>query len=145
MCQKLDADLIFILFNICEAYTCSVYATVLISLERFIAVVWPLKSRQLLSSRNIKMWITGVLVFAISLNSTRWIESYEWTSYSATSESWNDYYKPTLMRIQAYRTIYHGWIWTTFMYIFPFVFIGFFNYKLVRHVRLISKSLKWKI
>jgi len=115
-------------------YTGSVYTTVLISFERFIAICWPLQSNQYLRTKMSKLGIMGVTIFAIVLNFPRWIESIEWNLYSEFSVEWNDYYRPTLLRIQLYKTIYHGWIWTVVMYFLPFILVAFFNLKIHRQV-----------
>lgn len=54
--------------------TGSVYTTVAVTVERFIAVCYPRLSKRFCTSRNTVYCIVGVITFAVMFNSTKFFE-----------------------------------------------------------------------
>ncbi len=130
------------LLHICSslAYTGSVYATVLLTLERYVAVCWPLKARLWLRPQRAALITLAVLLFAVLLNLPRWFEGYGslktvgqhsfdgkqgaiW-KFNRTSDASN------VLLQESYRKYYHGWVWLTLMYALPIPLLTFLNYKI---------------
>ena len=126
--------------NYCLAYTGSVYLTLLLTVERFVAVCMPFRAKSFLNSRRTKCWIGVIFLFSILLNSPRWIESYAW-NYAYDSRYWNCFHTPSLMNIEEYITIYHLYIWTALMYVIPFIMIVCLNFKIWSQVSFLLELM----
>ena len=150
------------------AYTGSVYMTVILTLERFVAVCWPLKSSRILTDRKSAMGILIVLVGSILLNLPRWNEAQSSTVKPTEVEfgvdiyyrvyiepknpiGWKrtrDFGEVDLLQYKNYRQYYHGWLWLTLMYGIPIPLLIILNFKIwiqVRYVILLYSGIKHKL
>ena len=126
--------------------------TVILTLERFVAVCWPLKSSRILTDRKSVMGILLVLVYSILLNLPRWNEA-QTNTIGPTEVAYSRdyiYYVPRnpigwkrtrdlgeedLLQYKNYREFYHGWLWLILMYGIPIPVLIIFNYKIWIQVR----------
>ena len=115
--------------------------TILLTIERFVAVCMPLQSRRILTIRKSITMTTSIILFSILLNLPRWFEAQEnqledniefdysqidpirWEILRNTADS-------DLLLQSSYRQIYHGWIWTILMYGIPIPLLIGFNIKI---------------
>jgi len=125
-------------------YTGSVYATILVTCERYMAVCWPFHVRRMLQGKRAVLAILLVLGFSLILNFPRWIEAQQYNGAGYLLRSQYDRNEETgpfttvvfvrttsgILRHRLYRKIYHGWIWVTLMHILPIPGICFFNFKI---------------
>jgi len=142
MCQMHDfggslnipLELIPLLY--CIAYTGSVYLTLMITVDRLIAVSMPIRAKSILTSNRTLFSILALGIFSVALNFTRWIESIEW-KYPNEGRYWNFHRRPSLYASSEYNTIYHLYVWNVFMYLIPFVLVIVLNIKIWCEVNLI--------
>jgi len=100
------------------AYTGSVYLTVLITIDRFIAVKMPLRAKAILTPKRTVLNVLALGIFSLALNFPRWIESVRW-KYAHEGRYWNFYHRQSLATISEYRRIYHLYGWSFVMYVIP--------------------------
>jgi hypothetical protein len=122
-----------------SAYTGSVYATVLLTLERYVAVCWPLKARSWLRPRRTAFLTLAVLLFSVLLNIPRWFEAagsvttfitFDPDGYSLRWKLERRSVASNVLLHESYRKYYHGWAWVTLMYAVPIPLLTFLNYKI---------------
>ncbi|XP_040583738.1 FMRFamide receptor-like [Lepeophtheirus salmonis] len=115
------------------AQTGSVYLTVCVSFERYIAVCWPLKASSLCTHGRAKLYVVSVVMLAFVYNIPRFFEisTIHNTTYNQTE------LVPTSLRTNPlYVKFYIAWMYVIFMYIIPFVSLAILNFKIYRTVRL---------
>ena len=126
--------------------------TILLTLERYIAVGWPLISRRILTIEKGIACTLSVIGFAIFLNIPRWREAQRNIVEGTGEPPYNFYpsdygivepqrWKLTRMAADTdlllhtdYRTIYHGWIWLVLMYGIPIPLLTAINARIWIHV-----------
>lgn len=124
---------VFPLAMICQ--TASVYLTLTISLERFVAVCFPLKARSLCTYGRARIYVLGIVVFSVMYNLPRLFEGnvqQEWSGkYNLTV------YCPTMSKFRAnleYKTIYVHWLYFICLYLLPFASLAVLNGRIYKQV-----------
>lgn len=115
--------------------TASVYLTLTVSLERFVAVCHPLRARSLCTCGRAKLYVIGIIVFSVIYNLPKCFEGKiqkEWypegnvTVYCA---------RPTQFRLnEVYVNIYIHWCYLIFIYLLPFISLAVLNACIYRQV-----------
>lgn len=118
--------------------TASVYLTLTVSLERFVAVCHPLRARSLCTCGRAKLYVIGIMVFSVIYNLPKFFEASiqaEWypednvTVYCVT---------PTQLRQNdVYVNIYIHWCYLIFIYLLPFISLAVLNACIYRQVSLV--------
>lgn len=115
--------------------TASVYLTLTVSLERFVAVCHPLRARSLCTYGRARIYVIAIIIFSILYNLPRLWESTiqsEWsyehniTIYCPLQSAFRD--NPL------YKTIYIHWLYLIFLYLLPFVGLAVLNAAIYRQV-----------
>ena len=117
------------------AQTASVYLTLAVTLERYVAVCHPLRARSLCTWRRARLCVVAVLLFAITYNLPRWWEV-------RTDQGFSVFYNMTMfenymspMRANPlYIKIYINWAYLVVMYMVPFTGLVAFNLAIYRQV-----------
>ncbi|XP_063867233.1 FMRFamide receptor-like isoform X2 [Scylla paramamosain] len=117
------------------AQTGSVYLTVTVTLERYIAVCRPLRARVLCTYGRAKIYVMSVAFLSILYNLPRFWEV-------TTKECFTDDEKtlriviPTQLRLNSfYIEFYIMWLYLFVMYLVPFLCLMIFNFFIYREVR----------
>lgn len=115
--------------------TASVYLTLTVSLERFVAVCHPLRARSLCTCGRAKLYVMGIMIFSVIYNLPKFFEGRvkaEWypekniTVYCA---------RPTAFRRNdTYVSIYIHWCYLIFIYLVPFISLAGLNACIYRQV-----------
>jgi len=138
------------LINFCfpSAFTGSVYATVLVTLERYVAVCWPLKAKLWTSIQKSVVGSIVVLLLAIAINFPRWFEVR--SSYLYRRGDWTDDVKylyafvthevGSMMRTRWYMVYYQN-TWIALVYILPITSLILLNFRIWRAVRKFLETL----
>ncbi|KAK8753491.1 hypothetical protein OTU49_004665 [Cherax quadricarinatus] len=116
------------------AQTGSVYLTVTVTLERYIAVCRPLRARSLCTYGRARVYVISVALFSVLYNLPRfWEVSYqecyirgEWLTVVVPSQLRQDPY---------YIEIYIMWLYLIVMYLIPFLSLMVFNFFIYKEVR----------
>ncbi|EAA01756.2 AGAP001862-PA [Anopheles gambiae str. PEST] len=123
------------------AQTASVYLTLTVTLERYVAVCHPLRARALCTYGRARLYVVGILVFSILYNLPRF---WEVTLISSTHpDTGLTIYcvKASDMRTnETYIKVYIHWLYMIFVYFLPFSLISFFNLMIYRQVRRANKE-----
>lgn len=117
------------------AQTASVYLTMTVSLERFVAVCHPLRARSLCTYGRARIYVIGIIIFSVVYNLPKlweaniqkeWVQSLNVTVYCPHQSDFRD--DPT------YRTIYIHWMYLICMYLLPFGMLAVLNACIYRQV-----------
>jgi len=107
--------------------------TVLVTVERYIAVCWPFHVKTLLTIRNSIWWTAGVLVSSIIYNFPRFFENWNVKlGNHSVLESKSFYIHSSPIHVQ----YTHGWMKTTVHYIITFFILVVLNFLIWRKVSL---------
>ena len=129
----------------------------LITLERYVAVCWPLRSKRWITMKKAVFATISVLIFSIMLNFPRWFERESNILEETIIE--DEPGEPTRWKIRRntvttgllmytdYRELYHGVIWVTFMYAIPIPLLIGLNLKIwtqvtLNHITIATQNLK---
>jgi hypothetical protein len=121
--------------------TASVYLTLTVSLERFVAVCHPLRARSLCTYGRARMYFIGIIIFSATYNLPKLWES-------TIKEEWYPeknvtVYCPrasTFRENELYIRIYIHWLYLIFLYLLPFMGLAFLNAAIYRQVRKANKE-----
>jgi len=127
-----------------------VYFTVLLTLERYLAVCWPLLVKRFLGLRKAVYTSVGIVFVSILFNIPRWIEAeqsdtiiyYALKRYATPtcSASWRHLQIQRVasgsgfLRYRYYRQYYHGLTWITLMYLLPITVLVVLNLRIWKQV-----------
>ncbi|XP_011144276.1 FMRFamide receptor [Harpegnathos saltator] len=127
----------------CMAQIVTVYLTLTVTVERYIAVCHPLKARSFCTYGRAQVAVLVIVVFAFLYNLPKFWEievyveihwKYNVTVYCIT---------PTEMRSNEYYvTLYIHWLYFFVYYMFPFIALVIFNTAIYRRVRKANKDLQ---
>ncbi|CAH0392669.1 unnamed protein product [Bemisia tabaci] len=120
------------------AQTVSVYLTVTVTLERFVAVCLPLRARSLCTYGRAKIYVIIIIFMATLFNASRFFEvdvieepqgyaAYNTTVYRAIPSG--------LRESSLYVTLYIHWFYFIFIYFLPFSALAILNAAIYRQVR----------
>ena len=105
----------------------TVWLTVLVSLERYVAICYPLRAASICTMSKLRRAVTATFTISILYNIPRYFEMYveEGTILAKTSAGNNAYY----------RYIYNCVMYSLFLYFVPLLLLIFLNVKLVLALR----------
>ncbi|KAG5887004.1 hypothetical protein JTB14_003682 [Gonioctena quinquepunctata] len=123
------------------AQTASVYLTLTVSLERFVAVCHPLRARSLCTYGRARIYVIGILIFSAMYNLPRFWEA-------TLQEEWSGKHNVTIYCPQqsefrddpTYQTIYIHWLYLICMYLLPFGSLAVLNACIYRQVLRANKE-----
>jgi hypothetical protein len=123
-----------------SAQTASVYLTLTVTLERYVAVCHPLRARALCTYGRARIYVVVIIIFSICYNVPRFFEV-------ALSEYPDDEFgfiycitASPLRNDLRYINIYIHWLYLIFIYFIPFLSITFFNSMIYRQVRKANRE-----
>ncbi|XP_059054666.1 FMRFamide receptor-like [Achroia grisella] len=116
------------------AQTMSVYLTLIVTVERWVAVCHPFRAKALCTSSRARWYVLGTAAFALAYNAPKFFEAEVYTSVDdgdmiyCVRPDWE-------FRTEAYVAIYIHWMYLIVMYIIPFSALAALNACIVRQVR----------
>ncbi|XP_040578439.2 FMRFamide receptor [Lepeophtheirus salmonis] len=118
------------------AQTGSVYLTLTVTMERYIAVCLPLKARSLCTYGRAKVCVVTTVLFAAIYNIPRFFEITRTTVYDPKTQANISQVNATdLRRNSTYISVYITWMYLVVMYIIPFSCLAMFNLLIYRAIR----------
>ncbi|XP_022256354.1 FMRFamide receptor-like [Limulus polyphemus] len=110
------------------AQTGSVWVTVIVTVERYIAVCHPLKARVFCTKRRAFLYIICVTIFAFCYNIPRFYELECVSSVDSITNSTVYNVAPSEFRQNAlYFEVYHVWLYLFIMYFLPILTLALLN------------------
>lgn len=116
------------------AQTMSVYLTLIVTIERWVAVCHPFRAKALCTSSRARWYVLGTAAFALAYNAPKFFEAELYTSLDA-GEVVYCVRSNIEFRTDAYVAIYIHWMYLIVMYIIPFSALAALNACIVRQVR----------
>lgn len=120
------------------AQTVSVYLTLTVTLERFVAVCHPLQARSLCTYGRARLYVLLIIIFSILYNLSRFwevkLEQEYLVQYNVTV------YIPlpsSLRSNQIYISVYIHWLYLLFIYFLPFSCLAVLNAAIYRQVSVL--------
>lgn len=118
------------------AQTVSVYLTLTVTLERFVAVCHPLQARSLCTYGRARLYVILIIAFSTLYNLPRFWEVGLVEEYSKELNSTIYSVAPTSLRDNhIYISLYIHWLYLIFMYFLPFSCLAVLNTAIYRQVR----------
>ncbi|GLV43776.1 FMRFamide Receptor [Carabus blaptoides fortunei] len=118
------------------AQTASVYLTMTVTLERFVAVCHPLRARSLCTYGRARIYVLAIAVFAILYNLPRFWEMSHHSTYIKTLNTTIYCVEATDLRMNnTYIAVYIHWLYLVFLYFLPFVSLAVLNMAIYRQIR----------
>lgn len=115
--------------------TVSVYLTLIVTLERFVAVCHPLQARSLCTCGRARLYVIIVIIFSVLYNITRfWEVDVRECKHNLYDVSIYRVYPSGLRNNDYYIKIYIHWMYLIFMYFIPFGFLSVLNTAIYRQV-----------
>ncbi|XP_037963697.2 FMRFamide receptor [Plutella xylostella] len=116
------------------AQTMSVYLTLVVTLERWVAVCHPFRAKALCTSARARWYVLGVGVFSLAYNAPKFLEV---AVERRAAPGLEPVYcvTATPFRTPLYVTVYIHWLYLLVMYIVPFSLLAALNACIVRQVR----------
>lgn len=127
---------------ICMAQMVSVWVTVLLSLERFVAIVTPLKSMHTCTVRRVKIAVATLWVLAIVFNIPKFFE-YKPEIRSIDNATIVHYAYSTLRESPVYRYLYNTVMYGLLLYAIPLCLLSFLTLKTVQELHRARRN--WNI
>jgi 7 transmembrane receptor (rhodopsin family) len=123
-----------------SAQTASVYLTLTVTLERFVAVCHPLRARALCTYGRARIYVVVIIAFAVLYNISRFWE--------VKVREYPDDEHGTILCLTAselrsnqdYINIYIHWLYLVFIYFIPFLSLAFFNTMIYKQVRKANRE-----
>lgn len=123
-----------------SAQTASVYLTLTVTLERYVAVCHPLRARALCTYGRARIYVVVIIIFSICYNVPRFFE--------VNISEYNDREFGFVYCIGAselrsnisYISFYIHWMYLIFIYFIPFLSITFFNSMIYQQVRKANRE-----
>lgn len=119
------------------AQTVSVYLTVTVTLERFVAVCHPLQARSYCTYGRARIYVLVTIIFSTLYNVTRFFEVY------CCEATWDPHLNTTLYAVQMtwlrrdplYINVYITGMYLVFIYMLPFSMLAVLNAAIYRQIR----------
>lgn len=119
------------------AQTVTVYLTLTVTLERFVAVCHPLRARSLCTYGRARIYVLVTIIFSVVYNLPRfWEVSYQANYYEALNTTIYCPVPSTLRKNPTYISVYIHWMYLVFLYIFPFSSLAVLNAAIYRQVSI---------
>ncbi|XP_035705474.1 FMRFamide receptor isoform X2 [Folsomia candida] len=125
------------------AQTASVYLTVAVTIERYIAVCHSLQARSICTWRRARMCVVAVLTFSITYNLPRWFEVITVPDECARMRTNVTTYMNEMSELRGneyYIKFYINWAYCIIMYLIPFSGLVVFNFCIYRQVRKANRE-----
>ncbi|CAO1411735.1 unnamed protein product [Diamesa serratosioi] len=123
-----------------SAQTASVYLTLTVTLERYVAVCHPLRARALCTYGRARIYFLVILIFSICYNLPRFFEV-KLSQYDDNEYGHVYCIAATDLRFHPdYVKIYIHWLYMIFIYFIPFSSITFFNFMIYLQVRKANRE-----
>jgi hypothetical protein len=120
--------------------TASVYLTLTVTLERYVAVCHPLRARALCTYGRARIYVIVILLFSVCYNVPRFFE----VQLQKHTDDELDYgyciQASDLRADVTYIYIYIHWLYLIFIYFIPFFGLMFFNAMIYRQVRKANRE-----
>ena len=123
-----------------SAQTASVYLTLTVTLERYVAVCHPLRARALCTYGRAKIYVIVIIIFALLYNIPRF---WEVGVQSSDHEELGEIFCIMASDLRAnslYIKIYIHWLYMIFIYFLPFTSIAVFNMMIYQQVRKANRE-----
>lgn len=115
--------------------TVSVYLTLIVTVERFVAVCHPLQARSLCTCGRARLYVILVIIFSVLYNITRfWEVDVQPCLHNILHVTIYRVYPSFLRNNETYIKIYIHWMYLIFMYFIPFGFLSVLNTAIYRQV-----------
>ncbi|KAG8227500.1 hypothetical protein J437_LFUL002389 [Ladona fulva] len=124
------------------AQTASVYLTLTVTLERWVAVCHPLKARSLCTQRRARMHVVGAMAFALLYNLPRFWEVRRGKITTSPPSNITMYFvfASSLRSDPTYISVYVNWSYLVVMYVLPFGGLAVLNAAIYRQVRRANRE-----
>lgn len=117
------------------AQTVTVYLTLTVTLERFVAVCHPLRARSLCTYGRARTYVLLIIIFSTLYNLPRfWEVSNQVNYYEALNTTIYCPVPSSLRQNYTYITVYIHWMYLVFLYILPFSSLAVLNSAIYRQV-----------
>lgn len=117
------------------AQTCSVYLTVLVTLERWVAVCRPFRARALCTASRARCYVAAAALFSLGYNAPKFLEvgvcRLDESTLCATA---------TAFRSERYVAVYVHWMYLVVMYAVPFSLLAVLNARIAMQVRRAARE-----
>ncbi|EFN69729.1 FMRFamide receptor [Camponotus floridanus] len=127
----------------CIAQFVTVYLTLTVTLERYIAVCHPLKARSFCTYGRAQVAVVVILIFAFIYNLPKF---WEITVYDERHWKYNItvycVFPTDLRSNEYYVTLYIHWMYFFIYYMFPFIALVIFNMAIYQRVRKANRDLQ---
>uniref|UniRef100_A0A6A7G2Q3 FMRFamide receptor-like n=1 Tax=Hirondellea gigas TaxID=1518452 RepID=A0A6A7G2Q3_9CRUS len=123
------------------AQTGSVYLTVTVTVERYVAVCHPLKARSLCTFGRAKIYVGAVALFSLLYNLPRFAEV-TYKRCNVDGVEFTTVVMTDLRRSASYIQIYITWLYLVVMYLLPFISLLVFNAFIYKQVRLANLEMQ---
>lgn len=120
--------------------TASVYLTLTVTLERYVAVCHPLRARALCTYGRARIYVIVIIVFSVCYNVPRFLEV---DLKKHVDDEFDFGYCITATDLRAdytYINIYIHWLYLVFVYFIPFSGLMFFNAMIYQQVRKANRE-----
>lgn len=118
------------------AQTGSVYLTICVTIERYVAVCLPLKARYLCTYFRAKIYVACIGLLALFYNIPRfWEVTWQTTFYPDLELNITNVASTELRENPTYINVYITWLYLVVMYIVPFSCLALFNLLIYHEVR----------
>lgn len=118
------------------AQTGSIWITVSVTIERYIAVCHPLKARSMCTMSRAKTVITVVSILSLAYNMPRFWETGTTEVFEpGTNITYVEHCKSALRKNKTYYVIYYLWMYLPIMNVVPFLALAVFNVLILYAVR----------
>ncbi len=123
------------------AQTGSVYLTLVVTIERYVAVCQPLRARYLCTYGRARLYVAVVGLFATLYNIPRFFEIDTVEIFDNRYNETELFFGPTDLRNDpTYVNVYISTLYLVFMYIVPFTSLAAFNLLIYREVKRANKE-----
>lgn len=120
--------------------TASVYLTLTVTLERYVAVCHPLRARALCTYGRARFYVIVIIIFSICYNVPRFLEV-DLKEHPDDEFGFGYCISATDLRADyTYINIYIHWLYLVFIYFIPFSGLMFFNSMIYRQVRKANRE-----
>ncbi|NP_001037007.1 FMRFamide receptor-like [Bombyx mandarina] len=116
------------------AQTMSVYLTLIVTVERWVAVCHPFRAKSLCTSSRARWYVLGTAAFALAYNAPKFLEA-EVVTRSVDGEPVYCVTADLHFRTETYIVVYIHSLYMIVMYIVPFSALAALNACIVRQVR----------